>query len=62
MHGAGAQRQPGAVRRCAARTQTGAQDLYELGQLMIQNKDKNVNDYIDVNDMLVTGVHVLLQG
>ena len=62
MHGAGAQRQPGAVRSRAARTQTGAQDVYELGQLMIKNEDKNINDYIDVNEVLVAGVHVLLQG
>ena len=63
VHGAGAQRQPGAVRSRAARTQTGAQDVYELGHpLMIKNEDKNINDYIDVNEVLVAGVHVLLQG
>ena len=64
MHGEGAQRQPGAVRRRAAWTQTGAQELYELGQskIMVQDGDKNIADNIDVNEVLVAGVHVLLQG
>ena len=63
MHGEGAQRQPGAVRRRAARTQTGAQELYQLGQpLTIHKDDKNIDDNIDVNEVFVAGVHVLLQG
>ena len=46
--------------RCAA-VQLGHKQV--LGQpLMTQKDDKNIDDNIDVNEVLVAGVHVLLQG